>query len=353
MVPEGDTIYRAAASLRTALLGRCIASFDAQRLVGPSPQIGAAVENVESHGKHLEITFDDGIVLHTHMRMTGSWHLYRHGERWRKRRTQARAIIETDEWIAVCFNAPVVETYRAFDARRHPRAGKLGPDLCRMDADLHECVARMQHYDDPSATIAEVLLDQRVMCGVGNVFRCEVLWASGVHPWAPVGSLPQSACLDLVLTAAGLLRANLNKVQRVTAPDVSGGLAVYGRTDKNARAVVRWCVSLATARWRDCCTGVRGVKWRSNRSPSPIGQTPSRVEWTHTLQPRCSSKTCCTIAGRSPVEQCLTTWSASNTPQHAVDSNLDDPSVFAHLWFPVTTRIRLACFARDGRLIGR
>jgi endonuclease-8 len=229
VVPEGDTIYRAAAALRTALLGRCITSFTAPRLVGPSPQVGAAVENVESHGKHLEITFDDGIVLHTHMRMTGSWHLYRHGERWRKRRAQARAIIETDDWIAVCFNAPIVETYRAFDARRHPRAGKLGPDLCRMDADLHECVARMQHYDDPSATIAEVLLDQRVMCGVGNVFRCEVLWATGVHPWAPVGTLPQSACLDLVLTAAGLLRANLNKVQRITAPDVSGGLAVYGR----------------------------------------------------------------------------------------------------------------------------
>ena len=110
-MPEGDTIYRAAAALRTALVGRTVSKFEAQRLVGPAPRRGAAVERVESHGKHLEIVFDDGIILHTHMRMIGSWHLYHPGEKWRKRRHQARVIIETDEWVAVCFNAPVVETY--------------------------------------------------------------------------------------------------------------------------------------------------------------------------------------------------------------------------------------------------
>lgn len=228
-MPEGDTIHRAAAALRTALLGRAVISFEAQRLIGPAPTVGSAVEAVTSHGKHMEIEFDDGIVLHTHMRMTGSWHLYRPGERWRKKASQARVVIETEAWTAVCFNAPVVETYRRFDARRHPRAGRLGPDLCREDADIHECVARFIHYDDPSATVAEVLLDQRVMCGVGNVYRCEILWACGVHPWAPVGEIPQSAALDMVLTAAGQLRANLNSTSRVTAPDVPGGLAVYGR----------------------------------------------------------------------------------------------------------------------------
>ena len=119
VVPEGDTIYRAAAALRTALVGHTITGFEAARLVGPSPAIGAAVEKVESHGKHLEIVFDDGIVLHSHMRMTGSWHLYRPGEKWRKRRHQARAVITTAEWIAVCFNAPVVETWREADQNRH------------------------------------------------------------------------------------------------------------------------------------------------------------------------------------------------------------------------------------------
>lgn len=228
-MPEGDTIYRAAAALRTALVGHSVVQFEAERLVGPAPSVGAAIERVESHGKHLEITFDDGIVLHTHMRMTGSWHLYRPGEKWRKRRYQARCIIRTDEWVAVAFNAPVVETYRAFDQTRHPRSGRLGPDLCSPDADLHECASRLFHYPDPHATIAEAMLDQRVMCGVGNVFRCEVLWSCGVHPWALVSNIPQSLCLDIVVTAAGQLRSNLKSPHRVTAPDVPGGLAVYAR----------------------------------------------------------------------------------------------------------------------------
>ena len=228
-MPEGDTIHRAAAALRTALIGRTVSKFESQRLVGPAPRVGAAIERVDSHGKHLEIAFDDGIILHTHMRMTGSWHLYHPGEKWRKRRHQARVIIETDEWIAVAFNAPVVETYREFDQSRHPRSGRLGPDLCKPEADLHECAARLFHYDRPEATIAEALLDQRVMSGVGNVYRCEVLWTCGVHPWARVSDVPQSTCLDLVLTAAAQLRANLQSAARITAPDVPGGLAVYGR----------------------------------------------------------------------------------------------------------------------------
>ena len=228
-MPEGDTIHRAAAALRTALVGHTVVRFEADRLVGPAPRTGAAVERVDSHGKHMEIVFDDGIVLHTHMRMTGSWHLYHPGQKWRRRRHQARVIIETAEWVAVAFNAPVVETWREFDQNRHPRSGRLGPDLCDPDADLHECAARLFHYDDPDATIGEAMLDQRVVCGVGNVFRCEVLWACGVHPWAKVSNVPQSTCLDLVLTAATQLRANLDSPVRITAPDVPGGLAVYGR----------------------------------------------------------------------------------------------------------------------------
>lgn len=228
-MPEGDTIYRAAAALRTALVGKAVSRFEAARLEGPTPRLGASIERVDSHGKHLEIVFDDGIVLHTHMRMTGSWHVYRPGQKWRKRRHLARVIIETEDWVAVAFSASLVETYRQFDQTRHPRAGGIGPDLCQSQADLHECSARLFHYDNADATIAEALLDQRVMSGVGNVFRCEVLWACGIHPWAKVSTVPQSTCLDLVLTSAHQLRANLNSPVRVTAPDVPGGLAVYGR----------------------------------------------------------------------------------------------------------------------------
>ncbi|MFM8015982.1 MAG: DNA-formamidopyrimidine glycosylase family protein, partial [Actinomycetota bacterium] len=92
-MPEGDTIYRAAAALRIALIGKKMVRFEATRLEGIEPRVGQTIEEVRSRGKHLEIVWDDGVVLHTHMRMTGSWHVYHPGERWRKPPHRARVVI--------------------------------------------------------------------------------------------------------------------------------------------------------------------------------------------------------------------------------------------------------------------
>ncbi len=227
-MPEGDTIYRAAAALRIALVGKVTTEFDAPRLTGPRPGKGRVIERVESHGKHMEMAWDDGIVLHTHMRMSGSWHLYRPGERWRKSAYAARVIIEVPDWIAVCFNAPVVETFREFDRHRHPGFGRLGPDLCQPDADLEEVARRMTSYADRRATVGDVLLDQRVAAGVGNVYKSEVLFACGLSPFATVDELDDGDCVALATEAARQLRANLDHPGRITA-EVPGGLAVYGR----------------------------------------------------------------------------------------------------------------------------
>lgn len=229
-MPEGDTIHRTACALRTALVDKKMVRFDAPRLIGMVPRAGRTIERVESHGKHLEIEWDDGVILHTHMRMSGSWHLYRQGEPWQRPHHQMRALIETDTWIAVCFNAPLVETYREPGLSRHPGLGRLGPDLCRVDADLDRCVELMLSYDDPRAAISEVLLDQRAFCGVGNVYRCEVLWACELSPKAPVGEIPEPLATRVVNVAARLLRANLAHAGRVALPGVPGGLAVYGRS---------------------------------------------------------------------------------------------------------------------------
>ena len=231
-VPEGDTIYRTATALRAALLGKALVSFVVPRHVGLLPTADAVVERVESHGKHLEIGFDDAVVLHTHMRMTGSWHLYRLGENWRKPVSQARVILEVAGWKAVCFNAPVVELYRAREASRHPGLGSLGPDLCREDADITECVARIDRYCAPQASVAEMLLDQRIACGVGNVFKSEVLWACELQPFSPVEALSVDQRFRLLETASTMLQANLGRSGRITVPGVAGGLAVYGRTGK-------------------------------------------------------------------------------------------------------------------------
>lgn len=228
-MPEGDTIHRAAIALRTALVGKPTVTFRAPRLLGPSPTLGRTIESVESHGKHLEIIWDDGLTLHTNLRMSGTWHLYRVGERWRKRDDQMRVSIEVDDWIAVCFNAPLVETYRQFDRHRHPGFGRLGPDLCRANADLSESIDRLLDYQDPSAFVAEVLLDQHVASGVGNVYRCEVLWAVQLSPFATVGSLNRDDATQVINAAARMLRANLSDGRRVSVPGVAAGLAVYGR----------------------------------------------------------------------------------------------------------------------------
>ena len=204
--------------------------FDAPRLVGPRPTATRVIERVESHGKHLEIVWDDGLVLHTHLRLSGSWHLYRVGERWRRPMDHMRVVIEVADWVAVCFDAPVVETYREYDRFRHPGFGRLGPDLCTAtDEELTECARRIGEYPDPQATIADVLLDQHVACGVGNVFRSEVLWACELSPFATIESLEPIDCVHVINAATRMLRANVQNGHRVTVASAPGGLAVYAR----------------------------------------------------------------------------------------------------------------------------
>jgi len=226
---EGEIIHRAASAMRTALGGKAMTRFDAPSLVGPVPQAGRTIEMIESRGKHLEIEWDNGMILHTHMRLSGSWHLYRQGEKWRRPYQQMRASIENRDWVAVCFNAPLVETYRRPDKRRHPGMGRLGPDLCQPDADLDLAVNLLLSYHNADERVAEVLLDQRVMFGVGNVYRCEVLWSTAISPFAKVGELTESDAVRLVNTAASQLRANIEHADRPAPNDVRGGLAVYGR----------------------------------------------------------------------------------------------------------------------------
>jgi endonuclease VIII len=240
-VPEGDTLHKIANRLRPALVGPPVARFDAPRLDGPRPRAGAAITSVEARGKHLLVSFDDGTVVETHLRMTGSWHLYTRGERWRKPTHLARVVIETDAHVAVCFSAPVVRSHRG-QVRADRALDHLGPDLCRPDADLSAAVERMARYADADTSIADALLDQRVASGIGNVFKSEVLWAARLDPFTPVRNVPVELRRRLVELAANQLRANLTTARRTTVP---GGLAVY----RKARRPCRRCgTPITTAR---------------------------------------------------------------------------------------------------------
>jgi endonuclease-8 len=226
---EGDAIHRAASALRTALAAKPMVRFDAPRLVGPAPRAGRMVERVETHGKHIELVWDDNMVLHTNLRMSGTWHVYRRGEQWRRPYQQMCVAIEVADWVAVCFNAPMVETYRIPDKRRHPGMGRLGPDLCQPGTDLSVIVNLLLSYGDGAARLGDVLLDQRVLRGLGNVYRCEVLWATELSPFARVDSLNEHNAIRLINTAASLLRANMQQAERAAATAAKGGLEVYGR----------------------------------------------------------------------------------------------------------------------------
>jgi endonuclease-8 len=230
-MPEGDTIFRTATTLRRVLDGREITAFEAPGRRGPLPLPGERVARVESRGKHLLIAFEGGAILHTHMQMDGTWHVYRPGERWWHPRSRARVIIRTADMVAVCFDAPVVELLTAPELERHPQIRALGPDLCYDDPDIDEALRRMASLD-PATPVGVAMLDQRVAAGVGNVYKSELLFACGVDPFAPIGDLDEPTRRRLFETASRLLRLNLEGGPRRT---VREGVAVYERGGRPCR----------------------------------------------------------------------------------------------------------------------
>ncbi len=223
-----QTVAHSAATLRASLVGKTVTSFSCNCADGPAVSVGSAIEDVKVAGKHLEILFDDGLVLHTVPNRRGRWELF-HEARTPRRIGSPDIVITTAHWTAVAYNMKTTETFRLPDPLRHPRAGRRGPDLRQRIADLHEAASRLFHYSDPEVVAADAMMDPRVMVGIGNVLRCEVLWACGVHPWARIGDLAESTCLDVVMTAAGLVRTINDDPTSPGVSPMNGGLSVYGR----------------------------------------------------------------------------------------------------------------------------
>lgn len=235
-MPEGDTIHQAAARLRPALIGKRVV-----RLSGSHPGLrtdarriaGASVTAVESTGKHLLVDFDNGWTLRTHLGMPGRWNVYRPGERWGRTPGKARVVLEADDAIAVCFSAPTVELAPADVARRSIE--HLGPDLMDDAPDWAAIVTRA--LESSSETAADLLLDQRVMAGIGNVFKSEVLFLEGVDPQTPVRDLAAEQIEMLARRGHRLLRANRRPGARSTTGTrrAGGETWVYGRGGRPCR----------------------------------------------------------------------------------------------------------------------
>jgi endonuclease-8 len=221
-LPEGDAIYRAARTLHRALAGETVIRFETR--LAPlavvdhaAPIAGRAIERVESVGKHLLIAFADDLLLRTHMRMNGSWHIYRPGERWQAPAHSMRILIETANWVAVAFNVYAAEFIDARGLPRNRALARLGPDLLgEFDRELALASIRSQG-DRP---MHDVLLDQRVMSGIGNIYKSEILFLAGIHPDVPAGAVDEQRLGEMVDLAQKVLRANVSEL-------AGGGITTY------------------------------------------------------------------------------------------------------------------------------
>jgi endonuclease-8 len=187
---------------------------------------------ITPRGKHLLIDFHDGLTLHTHLGMDGWWRVERSpGRAVRRSGPPGRGVqarIATEQASAVVGGTRTVELLDATGLRRHPVLATLGPDLCNERVDLDEIAGRLRRLD-PTTPIGVVLLDQRPACGVGNVYRSEVLWAERVAPRTPLRDVDEDTRRRLYATAHRLMRANLGSPRRRTIPS---GLAVYERAGR-------------------------------------------------------------------------------------------------------------------------
>jgi endonuclease-8 len=250
-MPEGDTIFRTARALGRALIGKPIIGFRSTyplltRFDDDTPLAGQTVDRVESQGKWLLIYFSGGGILASHLLMSGSWHIYRPGERWQKPRTQMRIVIENGQYLAVGFQVPVARMHTAQSLARDPKIALPARDVLCAEFDAAMAVERLLAHT--SEEVADVLLHQEVLAGVGNVFKSEICFVNGLNPFRKVATLSREQAVSAVSTAQRLLAANVledsgdtivtfrGQQRRTTRQsDPTASLWVYGRAGAPCR----------------------------------------------------------------------------------------------------------------------
>jgi endonuclease-8 len=233
-MPEGDTIHYAANRIRPVLTGHV-----PDRIVTPSARhrtgagiaswgerlAGRVVRSVDAYGKHLFLRFDGGLTLHSHLRMTGSWAVYRREAPWRRGRHRAWLVIDSGPDVVVQFDGPVLELVRDSRTRFDQRLAGLGQDVLGAEFDESRFLARLRE-DDPTRPIGDALLDQRTLAGIGNIWKAESCFAARLDPWRPVGRSTD----DEVLGAVRFARERMGQSARDGFE--ARPRAVYGRRDE-------------------------------------------------------------------------------------------------------------------------
>ncbi len=265
---EGDTIFLLAQRLRPQLAGQAIVAARTTRRADVRRLVGATVTSVESRGKNLLVRSSNGLTLRTHLGMDGTWRTLPATEAGRRSTSRAVLVLELDGLIAGCFDAPTVELFATRAERIHPALRQLGPDLLG-EFDPAEALARLREARLAETTIGEAILDQRVMAGVGNVYRSEVLFIEQTSPFIPVGSLDDPTLERLIETARRLLAANVRGARPGRRTTTGRLAATEGQR--------HWVYGLAGRPCRRCGTLIRAQS---------LGRDLPRTVW---WCPRCQT----------------------------------------------------------------
>lgn len=253
-MPEGDTIYKVASVLASELEGEVLSRCSLRGIHRAERLAGARVLAIETVGKHLLIHLDRELFIRVHLGMHGSWHRYPRGVPWQRKPTSASVILETARSSLVCFFPMEVEVIPTVRRRWHRQLESLGPDLLtKAEPDWEEVLRRCHRLHPADVLLGEVLLDQRVVAGLGNVYKSEIAFmgpleeganafqfaASGYTPWMGWGEVPSDDFLSMLKRGRHLLWANLGGWSRTTRADrriepapPAGSLYVYGRAGK-------------------------------------------------------------------------------------------------------------------------
>jgi endonuclease-8 len=209
-MPEGDTIHHAARRIREAVEGRV-----PEEIAMPHPRHagsrwparlgGRAVRAVDAHGKHLFLRFEGELTLHSHLRMTGRWEVYRHGARWARSSRRAWLVLRSGSVDVVQFDGPVLELLTEARIRSDQHLSALGQDVLGESFDMGDFLARLR-CDDPARPIGDALLEQRTLAGIGNVWKAEVCFATGIDPWRALRDVSDEEAVALAGKARELMR---------------------------------------------------------------------------------------------------------------------------------------------------
>lgn len=231
-MPEGDTIHRVATNLRKVLAGQRVTVASHRRELDVTAVNECTIDAIESRGKHLIIHFDNDSVLHSHLGMTGSWHIYRIGGPWQKPKHQAAAVFETHHWTVVCFTPKLIELVTTRQLARNKYLQKLGPDILGPPISDEVFLGRIRTQN--VVAIGEAIMNQMVICGIGNIYKSETLFLESVSPQTRVKDLSDEQLCGIRDRAVLLMTRNLNNERRKTRFNTEAGkLWVYGRKNED------------------------------------------------------------------------------------------------------------------------